>query len=76
MLPKLYTAVEAAKLTGRTPDGIRKAAQRTEGKHYPIGQKLGNSWLFTIDDIRRINAAQPRGGTVATRKKSPAKEVV
>ncbi len=55
----LYTSKQVAAMTGRADITIRKLAARKG-----IGTQVGQTWVFTDDDVERIRRIDPRGGTV------------
>jgi excisionase family DNA binding protein len=56
---KLYTTQEAAQELGVTDSHIRNMIRT--GKAQPA-QRIGNSWVFTIDEIKRLRGRKRTTG--------------
>lgn len=56
---KQYTSAEVAEIIGKAAVTVRVAAAR-----HGIGQKIGRDWVFTDEDVAKLDAlhlGKPRG---------------
>ena len=53
----LYTSRQVAEMTGR-----KRVTILSLRKRYSLGRKYGRQWLFTLEDVARIQAINPLGG--------------
>lgn len=51
---KTYTTREVAEKTGKTLQAISRYAQTHPG----IGQKFGRDWIFTEEDVKKLEAVK------------------
>jgi transposase len=59
-MAKLYSTKEMAKELGLAEESMRKIAQRLK-----IGQKVGQTWVFTESDKRRFEKRNRKPGRPA-----------
>lgn len=53
----LLTSAEVAQVTGRARVTIQSLARRRK-----LGRKVGRDWLFTWDDVHKIQGIDKKGG--------------
>ena len=56
---KLYTTQQAADMLGITDGRLRQLILREEATP---AQRIGNSWVFTIDEIERLRTRKQKPG--------------
>jgi hypothetical protein len=56
---KLYTTPQAADMLGVTDGRLRQLI--VTGEAHPA-QRIGNSWVFTIDEIERLRGRKQKPG--------------
>lgn len=65
----LFTSSETARMTNRARVTIQALARRTPG----LGRKVGRDWVFTMDDVHRIQQIGKEGGRPAQRRMAAAR---